>query len=190
MDTPTYIKGLLKPNGKRPAGRKVWSIDLETVWLPFFTATNTMGESAIPHEALGAPLRLAYNLDGTVKFGKTGRPVIKVAKEMADSVKLARENFAAQLVAYANGVALENPEGYKAEVQANAEAGKPILAKDREALDNALATAMEQAIAEAEKAKAEAPKPKPKRKAKAKAEAQAEPPEAPTPEPTPELVTA
>src|SRR3990172_124444 len=35
METPSYIKSLLIPNGKKPAGRKVWSIDLETVWLPF-----------------------------------------------------------------------------------------------------------------------------------------------------------
>ena len=41
MNTPNYIKSLLAPNTKKPQGRKVWSIDLETVWLPFFTATNT-----------------------------------------------------------------------------------------------------------------------------------------------------
>ena len=86
METPDYIKALLRPNGRKPAGRRVWSIDLETVWLPFFTATNTMGDTAIPHEALGAPLRLAYNADGTVKFSQTGRPVIKVAKEIADMI--------------------------------------------------------------------------------------------------------
>jgi len=31
VETPSYIKALLIPNGKKPAGRKVWSIDLETV---------------------------------------------------------------------------------------------------------------------------------------------------------------
>jgi hypothetical protein len=41
METPNYIKSLVMPNGKKPAGRRVWSIDLETVWLPFFYATNT-----------------------------------------------------------------------------------------------------------------------------------------------------
>lgn len=187
METPTYIKGLLKPNGKQPTGRKVWSVDLETVWLPFFTASNTMGDTALPHEALGAPLRLAYNADSTVKFSKTGRPVIRVVKALSDSVKMVRDNFVAGLLTYANGVALENPEGYKAQAQAQAEAGKPILAKDREALQNALATAVEAEIAKAEaqaQAQAEAPKPKPKPKRKAKAE--------PTPEPErePELVAA
>ena len=63
----TYIKQLLIPNGKKPQGRRVWAIDLETVWMPFFTATNTMGDTALPADVLGAPLRLAYNGDGSGK---------------------------------------------------------------------------------------------------------------------------
>ena len=54
METPNYIKNLLKPTANKATSRKVWSIDLETVWLPFFTATNAMGDTAIPHEAIGA----------------------------------------------------------------------------------------------------------------------------------------
>ena len=151
--TPQYIKALLKPNGTKPAGRRVWSIDLESVWLPFFTATNTMGDTAIPHEALGAPLRLAYNGDGSVKFSKSGRPVIKVAKDVQDNVRMVRENFVASLQAYAHGVAKENPEGYKAEVEASAKAGLPIVERDKEALEAAIglqAEAIAEARAEAE----------------------------------------
>ena len=48
METPNYIKSLVTPTTKQPQGRKVWSIDLQQVWLPFFTATNTMGDTAIP----------------------------------------------------------------------------------------------------------------------------------------------
>ena len=79
--TPAYIKNLLRPNASKPAGRKVWSIDLESTWLPFFTATNAMRETAIPHEALGCPLRLAYNQDASVKFSKAnpGRRILDVA---------------------------------------------------------------------------------------------------------------
>ena len=58
MESPNYIKSLLIPSIKKPQGRKVWSIDLEQVWLPFFTATNTQGDTAIPVDALGCPLRL------------------------------------------------------------------------------------------------------------------------------------
>ena len=168
METPNYIKSLLVHNGRKPAGRRVWSIDLETVWLPFFFATNTQGDTAIPADALGAPLRLAYSPDGSVKFGKSGRPVTKVAKEIADNVRLVKENFTAGLLAYANGVVTDNPDGYKAQVETARVAGEPIVNKDKANLNKAMAEAMAQAIAEAEaKAKAEAD-------AKAKAVAEAE----------------
>ena len=117
METPTYIKSLLMLNGKKPAGRKVWSIDLEMVWLPFFTATNTMGDTHIPHDALGALLRFAYDADGSVRFSKTGRPITKVAKDLSDNIRMVRENFVAGLLTYANNVITENESGYKAEVE-------------------------------------------------------------------------
>jgi len=138
------------PNGQKPRGRRVWSIDLESVWLPFFLSTNTVGDTAIPVDALGAPLRLAYNADGSVKFSKTGRPVTKVAKEVADSVRLVRDNFTAGLVAYAGSVIANKPEDYKAQVEQAREAGEPIIAKDRANLDKAIANAMVEAVAEAE----------------------------------------
>jgi len=157
-DTPNYIKALLLPtNGSKPRARRVWGIDLETIWLPFFTATNTMGDTAIPADAMGAPLRLGYNPDGSVKFSKTGRPVTKVVKDIADSVRLVKDNFTAGLMAYANGVIADNPDGYKAQVEMAREAGEPIIAKDRANLDKAMAEAVAQGVAEAEhKAKAKA----------------------------------
>jgi hypothetical protein len=46
MDTATYIKALVTPQAKKAnTSRRVWSIDLETVWLPFFMATNVMGDT-------------------------------------------------------------------------------------------------------------------------------------------------
>jgi len=160
-DTPSYIKSLLTPNGKKPTGRRVWSLDLESIWQPFFFATNLQGDTAIPLDALGAPLRLAYNQDGSVKFSKSGRPVIKVAKPIADSVKLVRENFAANLVAYAESVAEANPKGYET-LQRNAiKAGKPIVTADNANMRKAVAEAMEKSMAEAEApAPAETPAPK------------------------------
>ncbi|GAJ12300.1 unnamed protein product, partial [marine sediment metagenome] len=106
-ETPNYIKSLLIPTTKSPAGRRVWSIDLETVWLPFFFSTNTMGDTAIPVDALGSPIRLAYDKDGSVKFSKTGRPVSRVAKPISDSVTLIRQNFVANLQQYAEQVATD-----------------------------------------------------------------------------------
>ena len=78
--TPSYISALLKPMPCKGTDRRAWSIPLQGVWIPFFTATNTAGETAIAAEALGAPLRLQRNPDGTPKFGNTGRPVIRVVK--------------------------------------------------------------------------------------------------------------
>ena len=104
MEVPGYIAALLQPQPGKTAGRRVWSIDLETVWLPFFTATNTVKATAIPSDALGAPLRLAYGKDGEVRFSPTGRPVVKVAAEIAAQVKVVRENFIANLQTFTGQV--------------------------------------------------------------------------------------
>jgi len=138
MNTPKYIKSLVIPNGNKPRGRKVWSIDLETVWLPFFMATNIMGDTAIPNDALGAPLRLSYNQDGTAKFNKSGRPTIKVVKELADSIRTVRENFTAQLTGYAGQVIQDKPEQYKQLAKASYQAGQAIIAKDKQVISEAI----------------------------------------------------
>jgi len=150
MDTPNYIKALLIPNGKKPQTRRAWGIELEGVWLPFFTATNTMGDTSIPADALGCPLRLGYNADGSVKFSKTGRPVLKVVKEVADGVKLVKDNFTAGLLSYAQGVANDNPEGYKAQLDMAREAGQPIHDKNSQNLSKAMAEAVAEAIEQAQ----------------------------------------
>lgn len=153
--SPSYIKSLLMPNGAKPAGRKVWSIDLETIWLPFFLATNIMGDTAISHEALGSPLRLGYSTDGSVKFNKNGKPMVKVVKELADTIRIVRENFTATLGSYANGVITTHPDDYKAIVASAKEAGEPITNKDRLAMQEAIQQAIDEAVAKAQ-AEAEA----------------------------------
>ena len=153
MDTPNYIKSLLTPTTKQPQGRKVWSIDLTTVWLPFFTATNTMGDTAIPSEAIGCPLRLGYDKIGQVRFSQAGRPVIRVAKELADNVRLVRDNFTVNLLNYAGQVIRDNGDGYKAQIELARKAGEPICQHDRVQLQNTLKAKAE---AEAVKVKAQA----------------------------------
>ncbi len=149
-DTPQYIKNLLMPNTKSPQGRRVWSIDLETGWLPFFTATNAMGDTAIPFDALGCPIRLAYDKDGSVRFSKAGRPVTRVAKPLSDSVTLIRQNFVANLQQYAEQVATERQEDYALQVDMSAKAGQPIIAHDRAELDKAIQLQLEEAMREAQ----------------------------------------
>ena len=167
METPNYIKSLLTPTTKQPQGRRVWSIDLQQVWLPFFTATNTMGDTAIPSQAIGCPLRLGYDKAGAVRFSQAGRPVIRVAKEIGDNIRLVRDNFTANLLNYAGAVIRDNADSYKAQVELARKAGEPIYQHDKNQLDLALKAKVE-AKAQAEAvAKAEA-------EAVAKAEAVAE----------------
>ena len=150
-NTPSYIKSLLAPNTKKPQGRKVWSIDLETVWIPFFTATNTVGDTAIPSDALGCPMRLAYDKTGAVRFSQSGRPVIRVAKELSDNVRLVRDNFTANLINFAGEVMRDNPDEYKTQLEQSNKAGLPIAQHDSKALSEAL----EMRALEAETEKAE-----------------------------------
>ncbi len=189
FETPSYIKALKLPEAKtaKPArARRIWSIDPEAVWLPFFHATNTMGETAISGEALGAPLRLAVGKDGAIRFNQSGMPVIRVVKDISDMVRYIREQFTAGLMSYTNGVATENPDGYTASIRLAVVAGKPIIQHDTALLANALANQAEaEAIAKAEaKPKAHKVKAEAKAKADALADMKAEPVK------EPELVTA
>ena len=172
METPSYIKSLVIPTTRKAQGRKVWSIDLEQVWLPFFTATNTMGDTAIPKDALGCPLRLGFDKTGAVRFTQAGRPVIRVAKEIADSVRLVRDNFTANLLSYAGSVIRDNAEAYKAQLQSAKVAGEPIYRHDREQLESALKAKVEAEAEAIAKCEAEA-KAKVEVEAKAEAEAKA-----------------
>ena len=150
MNIPNYIQTLLQPTASKPTGRRVWSIDLETVWIPFFLATNTVKATAIPSEDLGAPLRLAYDKDGEVKFTKSGRPSLKVATEVAANVRMVRENFVANLQSFTGKVMSQEKDGYKAEVEAAQAAAKPIIAKMTDDLNLAALALQEKAETHAE----------------------------------------
>ena len=146
--TPTYISNLLKPMpDNKTTDRKVWSVPLNGVWVPFFLATNTVGETAIAADALGAPLRLQREQDGTPRFGRTGKPVVRVVKDLAEQVKLVRENFIAGLINYAHSVRKAMPAEFDSQVKAAHEAGDPIAQKDVADL-----TAYYEAVAEAARA--------------------------------------
>ena len=162
MENVSYLKQMLAPSTRKAQGRKVWSLDLDTVIVPALTAGNACGDSAIPHASLGAPLQLAYDKTGAVRFSQSGRPIIRVAKEITGAVALMRENVTASLINYTSGVVKQYPDEFKAQVEANHKAGLPIKRYDNSNLANALKA---QAEAEA-KAQAEA-------EAKAQAEAEA-----------------
>ena len=130
-----FIEVLLTPRGESTTERKVWGIGLETVVVPFLTATNAENKTAIPFEALGAPLRLQYDDDGLPKFSeKSGKPIIRVAKEIQAQVKLMRENYIGYLQNYTATVAKNNAEAFSKERTASIQAGQPIRQADREAI--------------------------------------------------------
>jgi len=129
FQTPAAIAKMLRPVATKPQGRKVWSIDLETVWIPFFTASNTVGDTSIPNDALGAPLRLAKDKDGSIRFNDAGRPVLKVAKELSKAVGDVRQNIIAELMAFPQIVYKAKPDEYKAQLELNHKAGQPIMDK-------------------------------------------------------------
>lgn len=149
--TPNYIKNLLTPTVSKAQSRKIWSVDLETVWLPFFTATNVMGDTVIPLDALGHPLRLGHNKDGSVKFNKSGRPVTTIAKPISQAVTLVRENFVASLQDYSNKVATERENEWNELVKRAIDSGKPIQESENAEIKHAVELQVLEAMEQAEK---------------------------------------
>ena len=161
QDTMT-IASLLRPVVKKTGGRKVWGLDLETTLIPFFTAEAVEGHAYIPPEVLGCPLRLQREEDGEVKFSKTGKPVIRVAKEMGNMVRAMRDNLELNLQAHVIEVKTAKPDEYSKAVKLNQTLGKPIAERDaldlNAAIDARNAAAVAAVAAAADKA-AEIPEP-------------------------------
>jgi len=109
-----------------------------------------MGDTTIPLDALGCPIRLAYDKDGSVRFSKSGRVVSRVAKPISDSVTLIRQNFVANLQQYAEQVATERQEDYAKVIEQATIAGKPIKSHDRVELDKAIQLQLEEAMRQAQ----------------------------------------
>jgi hypothetical protein len=129
--TPNYIKALLAPTGNSRNSRRAWSIDVESVWVPFFTATNVMGETKLPDDVLGAPIRLAKSPDGEVRFTQSGRPVMRVHPELNSQIGIVRENFVAGLQTYVGSVQSERPDAYGVQVARQQAAGQPVMEADQ-----------------------------------------------------------
>ena len=140
------VKSMLKPTLRKGGDKRAWSIPVSTTWVPFFTATNVKGLTSMEPDVLGAPLRLAKDKDGTIQFDKAGRPRTKVHPVLAEHVKVARENYEADLLAFAGNVAREMPGKYKAQVELAQRAAEPVTAQMDKEVDDFLANlAAEQA---------------------------------------------
>lgn len=139
-EVPNYIVSLLAPRPvQAKSTRRVWGMSLQDVVLPFLVASNVTGNTAIPHDALGAPVRLAYDKDGSVKFSKAGKPTTRVAKPITDAVNLMRDNMVASLQSFTGEVVKAHKEDYVKEVAACTKAGKPVHEHDERNLRTAMA---------------------------------------------------
>ena len=144
----SYVKQLLMPTSKRAGERRAWSIGVESVWVPFFLATNVAGETTLPSDVLGMPLRLAKSKDGAVRFSKEGRPVLKVASELNAQIGIVRDNFVAGLQDYTHAIQQERSDSFKAQVEDAQRAALPIVEATKRDIDAAI-LAMRQAHAAA-----------------------------------------
>ena len=97
-----------------------------------------MGETGVPDDVLGMPLRLAKSKDGAIRFSDSGRPVMRVAPELNAQIGIVRENFVASLQAYTGMVQDERPDDYKGQVDAAQQAAQPIFEKTKEDIDQAI----------------------------------------------------
>jgi hypothetical protein len=139
MESKLDINELLKPvPSKKPIGKKVWSIDLTEVWIPFFTSTNVEGKTEIAPDVLGLPLRLQYDKSGAVRFSQSGKPVIRVAKELSDNVNMVKSNLEQSLIKHANTVKMDMPKEFKTAQELSYKMGLPIAEHDRAELTKAV----------------------------------------------------
>lgn len=136
--TETHFSTMLAPSSKA-ISRRAWGIDVETFWVPVFTAAKAMGQALdLPDEALGAPLRLAKSKDGSVRFGTNGRPVFRLAGDLNAYVTRARENYVAANLEYVGIVQTERPDAYKEQVERQHRLGEPLRQSDLNDLTEAI----------------------------------------------------
>jgi hypothetical protein len=126
-DSPDFLTALLAPSKGTRGSRRAWGIDVETVWVPYFTGTNVEGKTELPDDVLGAPIRLAKTRDGEVRFDNNGRPRMRVAPELNAQVTLVRENFVSALMARVGLVIEERPDEYRQQVAAQQLAGEAVM---------------------------------------------------------------
>ena len=147
--TPDFITALLAPAKGSNGSRRAWGIDVETVWVPFFTATNVDHKTFIADDLLGAPIRLAKTKDGEVRFDQNGRPRMRVAPELNAQVTLVRENFVSGLMAYTGNIFDERPDEYREHVEAQQRAGAAVVEQQTHEVTLAIELLRQQEAAQA-----------------------------------------
>lgn len=144
-----FTEVVIAPATRRAATRRVWGIDLDT-WVSYLTATNVMGKTQFAPEILGKPLELARAKDGSIRFNDSGKPIVRVRKDISSFANNARDKYASSLQAYTGLVMGERPEAFKDMVGSSQQAAAPLY--EQETLDLAEATAMLEAALKAAQA--------------------------------------
>lgn len=116
MLTVNDVKVMVTPRHKPVSEKRAWSIGVQSVWVPFYMATNAAGLTEIDPESLAHPVEIAYGKDGLPRFTEDGRPVMRVNKTLSGQVRTARENYEAQLREFVHNIQGEMPDAFKAQV--------------------------------------------------------------------------
>ena len=120
------IHSLMKQSPDKAKDRSVWGLPLNGLWIPFLTATNTVGESNIDSGSLGCPLRLSVDKDGVPKLKDDGSARYQLDKTISKAVNGVKDNIAFGLMAFTATIQKTHAEEYKAQVEAAHKAGDAI----------------------------------------------------------------
>lgn len=116
--TTRSIGYLFKPVEKKSQDRKVWGIGLGAIWVPLFTASNAAGETNLPPDALGAPLRVRRDKNtNEPRIGSNGRPAFMAAEPLRLQIQKAQDNVIATLLDYTREKQELHPAEYASQVQ-------------------------------------------------------------------------
>ena len=118
--------------------RRVKSFDVAML-VDYAVAQNVCGNTTIPLEAIGAPYRLRTNKAGVVQFSQTGKPSVRVAKEIVAFGTMIHNNIVSAIVSDTSRVYAEKEAEVKAMIAAAAKAGAPIINSDNTKLTAAIA---------------------------------------------------
>jgi len=88
-----------------------WGIPLRE-WVPFFTATNVDGATAIPLEDLSVPVRLRRDNAGAVKVNAKGLPVYETVMTIKRQVLLAKARVLFNMQSSVAQIRSEREEAY------------------------------------------------------------------------------
>ncbi len=146
------IKALVTPlPTKDQITRRVKSLDVAML-VSFAVAQNVEGNTTIPLEAIGAPYRLRTNKAGEVAFSASGRPSVRVAKELVAFGTMIHNNIVSAIVSDTARVFTEKEAEVNTMIAAAQKAGAPIINADNVKLTAAIAArAKAEAAAEAAK---------------------------------------